>query len=190
MSTGPGRAGYVIAAVVLTLGVVACVTILVLGFSGLSMERVVVPGAGTVTLEEAGRYTIYHETRSTVGGRVYVVEDVAGLSVELTETATGEAVPLDAPGANATYELGGRSGRAVLGFEVERPGEYRLAADYGGGEGGPETVLAVGRGLGTRIAMTVVGAIAAVSAGFALALALAAVTFFRRRKAGRVPAGS
>lgn len=178
------------AGILLLLGVVACVTILVLGLTGLSMERVVVPGAGQITLEEPGRYTVYHETRSTVNGRVYVVEEIAGLTVELVEVETGETVVLDAPGSSATYELGGRSGQAVLGFEVERPGEYRLSADYGSG-GGPETVLAVGRGLGTRIAMTVVGAIAVIGGSFVLAAALVAWTFVRRRRATRgAPAGA
>jgi hypothetical protein len=115
-------------------------------------------------------------------GRVYDVADVSGLTVELVSAETGESVPLDAPGANTTYELRGRSGRAVLTFEVDRPGAYRLSADYPAG-GGPETVLAVGRGLGTRIAMTVAGAIAVGIGSFLLAVAIAVVTFVRRRRA-------
>lgn len=184
----PGRKGYVIAGVVLLVGVIAFGAILYLGLRGLSMQRVIVPGATELGLDEPGRYTIYHESRSVMDGRVYDVADVAGLTVELVSAETGESVPLDAPGANTTYELRGRSGRAVLTFEVGRPGAYRLSADYPAG-GGPETVLAVGKGLGTRIAMTVAGAIALGLGSFLLAVAIAVVTFVRRRRAAHtIPA--
>jgi hypothetical protein len=172
----------VIAALVLVLGAIGSAAILYLGLSGLSMQRVVVPGSAEIALEESGRHTIYHESRSVVDGRVYDVADVSGLTVELVSAETGESVPLDVPGANTTYELRGRSGRGVLTFEVDRPGAYRLSAEYPAG-GGPETVLAVGRGLGTRIAMTVVGAIALGLGSFLLAVAIAVVTFVRRRRA-------
>ena len=182
--SGPSRKGYVFAAAVLAAGVVGFALILFLGLSGLSMQRVVVPGSAELTLEEPGRYTIYHESRSVMDGRVYYVDDVSGLTVELVSAETGESVPLDAPGANTTYDLRGRSGRGVLTFEVDRPGAYRLSADYPAG-GGPETVLAVGKGLGTRIAMTVVGAIAVGIGSFLLAAAIGVITFVRRRRAHR-----
>ena len=183
-----GRKGFVIAALVLVLGAIGSAAILYLGLSGLSMQRVVAPGSAELALEEPGRYTIYHESRSVMDGRVYDVADVSGLTVELVSAETGESVPLDAPGANTTYELRGRSGRAVLTFEVDRPGAYRLSADYPAG-GGPETVLAVGRGLGTRIAMTVAGAIAVGIGSFLLAVAIVVVTFIRRRRAAQaIPA--
>ncbi len=182
--SGPSRKGYVFAAAVLAAGVVGFALVLFLGLSGLSMQRVVVPGSAELTLEEPGRYTIYHESRSVVDGRVYDVADVSGLTVELVSAETGESVPLDSPGANTTYELRGRSGRGVLTFEVDRPGAYRLSAEYPAG-GGPETVLAVGKGLGTRIAMTVAGVIAIGIGSFLLAAAIAVVTFVRRRRAIR-----
>lgn len=180
--SGPSRKGYVFAAAVLAAGVVGFALVLFLGLSGLSMQRVVVPGSAELALEEPGRYTIYHESRSVMDGRVYDVDDVSGLTVELVSAETGESVPLDAPGANTTYELRGRSGRGVLTFEVDRPGAYRLSADYPAGAG-PETVLAVGKGLGARIAMTVAGAIAIGIGAFLLAAAIAVVTFVRRRRA-------
>ncbi|HUP20276.1 MAG TPA: hypothetical protein VM778_10030, partial [Gemmatimonadota bacterium] len=93
-------------------------------------------------------------------------------------------VPLTSPGSNTPYDLRGRTGRAVLTFEVDRPGEYRLSADYPSGSGS-ETVLAVGGGIGTRIAMTVVGAIAIAGGAFLLALGIGIITFVRRRRARR-----
>lgn len=184
MRTGPSRKGYVFAGVVLVLGAIGAAAILYLGLSGLSMQRVVVPGSAELALDEPGRYTIYHESRSVMDGRVYDVADVSGLTVELVSAETGESVPLDAPGANTTYELRGRSGRAVLTFDVGRPGAYRLSADYPAGDG-PETVLAVGRGIGTRIAMTIAGAIAVGVGSFLLAAVIAVITFVRRRRGRR-----
>lgn len=182
--SGPSRKGYVLAGAVLVAGAIGLAAILYLGLSGLSMQRVVVPGADELALDEPGRYTIYHESRSVMDGRVYDVADVSGLTVELVSAETGESVPLDAPGANTTYELRGRSGRAVLTFEVGRPGAYRLSAGYPTG-GGPETVLAVGKGFGTRIAMTIAGAIAVAIGSVLLAGAIAVVTFVRRRRAAQ-----
>ena len=182
--SGPGRVGYVIAAVVLVAGLAGMALVLYLGLSGLSLQRVVVPGSGEVVLDEPGRYTIYHESRSVVDGRVYDVEGVAGLTVELVSAETGESIPLEAPFGDTTYDFGGRSGRGVLAFDADRPGAYRLSADYPGGSG-PETVLAVGGGLGRRIAMTVIGAIASAGGGFVLALAIGILTFVRRRRARR-----
>ena len=180
----PGRAGYVIAAVVLVAGLVGMALALYCGLSGLSLQRVVVPGSGEIAIDEPGRYTIYHESRSVVDGRVYDVEGVAGLTVELVSAETGETIPLEAPFGDTTYDFGGRSGRGVLAFDVDRSGDYRLSADYPGGSG-PETVLAVGGGIGKRIAMTVVGAIASAGGGFVLALAIGIFTFVRRRRARR-----
>lgn len=184
LSAGPSRAGYWIAALVLLMGLIGMALVLYLGLTGLSMQRVVVPGSGEIALEKPGRYTIYHESRSVVDGRVYDVDDVAGLTVELVSAETGETVPLGAPFGNTTYDLGGRSGRGVLAFEVDRPGAYRLSADYPGGSG-PETVLAVGGGIGTRIAMTVVGSITLAGGAFLLALGIGIITFVRRRRARR-----
>ena len=42
------------------------------------MIRVVVPGNAVLTLDKAGRYTIYHEKKSTVDGRYYASETVNG----------------------------------------------------------------------------------------------------------------
>ena len=51
--SAPGRGGYVAAGIVLLLGVVAFGTILYLGLTGLSMERLVVPGSAE--MPSAGR---------------------------------------------------------------------------------------------------------------------------------------
>ena len=60
---------------------------------GSDFQRVVVPGSGTITLGEPGKYTIYHEYMSTLGGRVYSSpQGLAGLSFRLAPMA-----PTDTP---------------------------------------------------------------------------------------------
>src|SRR5678816_651446 len=59
--------------------------------------RVVVPGTALLTLDKAGRYTIYHEKKSTVDGRYYASDTVNGLRLGLIDEATREPVRLTEP---------------------------------------------------------------------------------------------
>ncbi|HEX9327124.1 MAG TPA: hypothetical protein VF915_11435, partial [Reyranella sp.] len=56
-----------------------------LGAADSRMIRVVVPGTALLTLDKAGRYTIYHEKKSTVDGRYYASETVNGLRLRLAD---------------------------------------------------------------------------------------------------------
>src|SRR5262249_43393791 len=47
------------------------------------MIRVVVPGDAELKLEEPGTYTIFHEYHSLVDGRIYTVEGVSGLTIDV-----------------------------------------------------------------------------------------------------------
>jgi hypothetical protein len=68
-----------------------------LGAADSRMIRVVVPGSIVLTLDKAGRFTIYHEKKSTVDGRYYASESVNGLRLRLTNEATGAPVTLTEP---------------------------------------------------------------------------------------------
>lgn len=182
----PSRRGYLVALGVLVVGMVTFGAFLFFGLRGLGDElpRFVVPGTTELALNRTGTYTIFHESESVVAGRVYATADVSGLFVEVISADTGESIPLDTPGASSSYTLGGRSGTAVLTFEVEEPGSYHLSAGYADGSG-PESVLAVGHGFGRRLFLMVGGSIAIAFGATALALAIAIVTFVRRRRAHR-----
>ncbi|MGH7549193.1 MAG: hypothetical protein ACREK3_00380 [Gemmatimonadota bacterium] len=182
----PGRKWYLIAAGVFVLGGILAAAFGFLRLRGLEdeMPQVVVPGSAELQLEEPGAYTIFHEAESVVDGRYYAAADVSGLAVEVVSAETGEAVPLEPAGANTTYSLGGRSGRSVLGFEIDQPGAYRITGSYEGGSG-PETVLAVGQGFGRKLVFTIVGALGIGFLAAGLAIAIAVVTFVRRRRARR-----
>lgn len=54
--------------------------------------QVVVPGEMELTLD-SGSYTIFHERQSTVDGRIFSADGIAGLGVTLT-SAAGEPVAL------------------------------------------------------------------------------------------------
>lgn len=183
----PGRKGYVAAALLLVLGLAAAGALLFLRLRDLGegIRQVVVPGTAQLELEEPGAWTIYHETGATVDGRYYASSEVSGLAVSITGP-DGVPVEVRAPGATTSYEFGGREGRSVLGFAIDRPGTYVLRGEYPEGEG-PQVVLGVAHGFGRGLALTIGGALALALGSAGLALALAAVTFVRRHRARSRP---
>src|SRR5438045_8685543 len=100
----------------------------------------VAPGEMAMDLQP-GRYTISHEYRSVVDGRLYQSADVSGLRVTVSPTA-GEPIALKGA-AEARYSINGHAGVSVAALDVDTPGRYTLAAAYRGRQG-PEAVLAVG----------------------------------------------
>jgi hypothetical protein len=64
------------------------------------------------------------------------------------------AVTLRRPSVGFNYSLGNRAGRSVLEFQADEVALYYLSCDYPEGKEGPETVLAIGTGVGGRIAVT------------------------------------
>lgn len=145
VGSGPSRLWYLLAAVVFIAGFAGMGTVLFNSLASLGdgLVQIVVPGEKKLVLE-AGRHTIFHERQSTVDGRIFNVENIAGLGVDLT-SAAGDPIALS-PASAGTYQFGGRSGSAVLQFDIEQPGEYLLSAAYREGASGPQTVLAVGKG--------------------------------------------
>src|SRR6185312_10238567 len=89
--------------------------------------QVVVPGQATLTLNESGTYTIFHEYRSVVDGKIYAAGGLSGLRVTVTSPG-GTDVPLTRPGATSRYTLSSRAGVSVFAFEAPAPGAYRLTA--------------------------------------------------------------
>lgn len=183
----PSRKGYVAAAILLLLGLAAAGTFLFLRLRelGEGIRQVVVPGVAELALDEAGGWTIYHETGATVDGRYYASEDVSGLAVSIADPAGGP-VEVRAPGATTSYEFGGRRGRSILAFEAERPGTYVLTAEYPHGDGA-QVVLGVAHGFGRGLALTIGGTLALAFGSAGLAAAIAALTFLRRYRAKRRP---
>jgi hypothetical protein len=94
---------------------------------------------------------------------------------------------------NTTYSLGSRSGHSVLEFAIDRVGRYDFACDYGGNTG-PQTVVAVGAGVGEALVRLVASSVLSVLAGVGLCLTVVVIvtlTRYRVRKRtalyGRMP---
>ncbi len=184
----PGRWYYGLAAFIFVGGWVAFGIFLWKNLSGIAdqFQQVVVPGKVQLNLPSPGKYTIYHEYESVVGSKIYSSrQTLAGLEVTLSSLATGDEVALSRTNVDSTYSLGGRSGKAVFDFAIDRPGAYELTAQYPEGEEGPEVVLAIGQGFTGRILTTVFGALGIVFGSIALAVAIALVTAIKRHNAAK-----
>jgi len=189
--SGPGRGPYVVAGLILVVGIASFVFFLLSRLNGLTDEliQVVVPGEQDLTLSEPGNYTIFHEHRSVVGNRVYSSgAPLSGLLCSLTSNATGEPIALTPVSSSSHYDVGGRSGNSVFEFQIVEPGSYHFSARYPGGEQGPATVLAVGHGFMKKILMTVFPAIGIMFGTMALSAGIIVATFLKRRRA-KLPQG-
>jgi hypothetical protein len=178
------KAGYFLAPIPAILGLALAGWLVWTEIGALqnALIRMVVPDSSVLTLDEPGTYTIYHEADSVVDGKLYSAPNIAGLSVNVTAEANGQAIAVVVPGFSSSYSIGGHSGKSVFAFDITAPGRYRLSAAYSGGRGEPQTVIAVGRGFFGRLIGTIFGAIGSVFAGFIAALVLVLTTYFGRRK--------
>jgi hypothetical protein len=147
------------------------------------MTRVVVPGNTVLTLDKTGRYTIYHEKKSTVDGRYYASETVNGLRLQLTDEATGAPVTLTEPAMAANYTIGNKTGSSIYAFTIDRAGRYRLAADLAEGRSEPKAVLAFEHGMLGEMFSLIFSTLAIAFAGLGIAGAIVLVVLWRRAKA-------
>ena len=109
------------------------------------LKQVVVPGNNDLILSKSGNYTVFHEYESAVNGRIYSGEqDIPGLMVEFKNKSTGIKIPFQSLSGKVTYNHGGRSGKAVLEFNIRQPGVYTVYGWYQKSNG-PQVVLAVGK---------------------------------------------
>lgn len=155
-----------------------------------TLTQVVVPGKTELKLEGGRTYTVFLEEHSVVHGKVYSTEAIGGLECRLSAMPSGTTVKIEQAGTNTTYSIGGRSGRSVLQFSIQKDGNYAFACDYGENSQGPEAVLAVGSGVGAAILRTVVESIAAVFAGGFLCVIVVLIVVIKRERARRVLTGN
>ena len=182
---------YVVAGLVLVGGIAGFVFILIDGLSDLSgsMQQVVVPGQHELTLTEAGSHTVFHEYRSVFGDKVYSSRQggISGLRCRLVSKTTDREVQLSPSSMNSTYSMGSRSGVSIFDFNIDAPGDYMFSAQYPPGQDGPETVMAIGQGFMGRLMMTILGGLGTMFGSMGLAIAIAVVTFIKRRKSRKSP---
>ncbi len=182
MATGrsTSRAGYWVGASIVTVGVVAAVVWVVFGLVGFArtvdhLQRVPLAGGGSVTFARAGAYTMYYEGPGT--------SDETGIpnfTVSLAAVDGGRLVDLSDYGGSLTYDFGSHHGRATATFRIDTPGRYTIGiAPPSAGPG----QLAVGAGIGSRLLVTIVGALVIGLIGVAAGATVLIVTAVRRRRA-------
>jgi len=149
---------------------------------GSGLSQVVVPGSAELDLKEPGEYTIFYENQTSINGRLFSTGgQIAGLQIRVTEKATARELSTYSSGS-ISYSFGGRTGRSVMAFRVERPGIYRIDAFYPGGSG-PEVVLAVGHRFAESMFSSIAIALAALFGSMAIGAIIIFVTYTRRKKA-------
>ena len=180
-----GRAGYVLAGVALCAGVGVGALIFIQQMRAITaqLQQVVVPGEHDIALATAGTHTIFHEQRAVVDGRYFASDrQLNGLKLRLRSRPSGEEIAIGPPAVRTSYSLAGREGASIAAFEVGHPGTYGLSAWYPEPSTDPTAVLAIGQGIERRLALAVLGSVAASLGGLLACLAIAAATYLRRRR--------
>ncbi|HYI46113.1 MAG TPA: hypothetical protein VE174_11720 [Actinomycetota bacterium] len=107
------------------------------------LERFTAPGSATVTLGVPGTYTVFHEYRSSLGGRLYDGPATLPTMNFAVEGPAGTSPAIESSSGNFNYSIGSRAGYAVGSLRIERPGEYRITSVYV--DAGDQVVLGLGR---------------------------------------------
>jgi hypothetical protein len=176
----PSAWWYGVAAAVAVAGIVIAIVVMVQAIAGLvdrvdDFQRVSLPGSGTITLDETGGYTVYHEfsgasDSSTLGSSV---------SVNITGP-DGQPVELRNYDSNVTYNWDDHEGVALYSFHADQVGEYTISAE------GQQGVVAVGRGFGIdSLVGGIFGALVIGLLGAAIGGAIAIVVGVKRGKSRR-----
>lgn len=148
-----------------------------------SLTQIVVPGSAQLRLQGGQTYTVFLEDESVVNGKIYsTTESINGLTCQIVSVQKGTSLAIGKPSANASYSVGGRSGHSVLEFPVPDDGQYLFSCSYGENSKGPETVVAVGAGVGDSITRTVLGSLAALFSGGGLGAVIVAIVLIKRRR--------
>ena len=135
-SGGRGKVNFTYLLLAVVCGVGALGGFLYILFSGISgltsgLLQADMPGRHTLSLEEAGRYTIFHEWTHPYPSSVNVGGDGDAKAMKLTLVDSGgQQVSLNPNGGNSTYQLGSREGYSVYTFQLQQPGSYTLTGAY------------------------------------------------------------
>lgn len=186
---GPGRAGYAVAFAIFLIGAfVAAVFFgyVIYNIASLDdeMVRVPIPGTSEVTLDSAGRYTVFYERQDSLPDRGFETsEDAPGVEIEVTAVESGETISVSDNFGQVNYDFWSRSGRSVASFRIDQPGAYEISVDYVDSPAQEDAMLALGEGIGTTIIFTVIMALgsgAFFCGTIGVALIIVIITLVRR----------
>jgi hypothetical protein len=171
----PGRVWY-LAALTVVLGGVAWLVIglISLGHQIDSFPRVPLPSGGAVTLNHSGGYVIYYEGPGAKSGQI------PGFHVRIVPAASSPQMgSLKTYSGSLTYSFGSHQGRAVLSLRVARGGRF-LVQPFGAPS---HSDLAFGSSIAGGIVGIVLGSIAFIFAGIAVAIVLLVIRIVKTRRA-------
>jgi hypothetical protein len=175
---------YGLAVLVILIGFLAFAGFIYSGVSNIEsgLVQMTAPGNADLDLKEPGEYTLFYENHSFFNGSIFnTAEQIPALQIRVSEKASGQTLATY-PASGSTYSMGGRTGRSVMAFKVEKPGVYRINASYPK-EPGPEVVLAVGKGFIDGIFYFIFAAVALLFGSIAVAAIISYITYSRRKKA-------
>jgi hypothetical protein len=174
----PGRIWYVLSLAVLAAGIAWLVFGLVSVVSAVDgLQRVPVPGHGTVNLTHGGGYTIYYEGPGARNGRI------SPFHVNVVPSSAGAAVAsLTQYRSSVTYNFGSRNGRAVLSLQVKHPGRFEVTTT---GAEPPNADIAIGAGIGSSIVNALLPSIPLIILGFGASLLILIFRSVTKRRAQR-----
>jgi hypothetical protein len=183
----PSRWYYLIALALIAAGALCGYQALAAAIDTLQggLTQAVFPGETTVSFPVPGNYKIYYEDHSEFNGRVFDTgSQIPGLTFTVTDSESGEVIPLHRPGFNETYNLNGRTGRAVLQFHIAKSGSYNIAASYDDNQKQEDAVFAVGSAQIGRFTLLIFGVIGSIF-GFGVAALLVIVLIEVRRSSSK-----
>lgn len=141
------------------------------------MQRAVMPGSASIALP-AGDTTLYLERTSWLNGEVYEVTGSVQVRCRVTDPA-GAPVSIERPMSSVSYTTGRYVGVGMFDLHVAAAGTYQLTC-----EAPSRLVLAVGRGVGTRILVAVLGTFLGLGLGVAAFVVVLVRRSNQRRNAG------
>lgn len=177
-SIKPHWAWFFAGPVVLVLGCVVAVAMLIMGTLNVSegMQRVDVPGEGTITIEEPGQSTIFFEQSGVSHAQI-----PGGLVIEVRPAAGGEPLPLSSSGGSFTYNNGNIAGRNYRDITFPGAGQYHVTASLPPGEAARGR-LALGGSPGAALGMALGGFFGVGGLSFVLCVVIVVVVFVMRSK--------
>ncbi len=136
-----------------------------------SFQRFVVPGSILLNVPESTAFNIFHEHKSQVEGRDYIVQSIPPL--DITVTLEGEeTIPVSSPVGSTTYRFGPYAGYSYGSFMAEKPGQYTISASYARGAEGPPTVLALADSSDRTLVFTIVIGLAIMGSSLTIGILL------------------
>ncbi len=151
-----------------------------------SLTRVAAPGEKELTLKGNLKYTIFAEEETSAGMGIYSIRSVgAGLTCHIREEASGKEIETRAPIGATTYNVGSRVGRAILVFNSEGPGAYRLSCAYAEDDRRSGVTVAVGSGVDEEIVRAVLTGLGGMIGGGILGAIVMVTVYLTREKAKR-----